>query len=139
MICLVFVLSLILFSTIIKETNVQFLLDISHAFCSARVKGENFEKYLYQLPLDNTYEIHINGWAERNNDIMCHIKINELGYRTLKNVLSVCSPKIVTLEYGRHNDRIGIGCPIMSNNRVNSTEKEEIIEQVDNLKQILNR
>jgi len=68
----------------------------------------DFETYLYGLPIDKVYEIHINGWIETESDIMAHTKINELGYRTLNKLLKECSPKMITLEYGRNNDRINL-------------------------------
>jgi uncharacterized protein (UPF0276 family) len=124
-------------SEVIKRSDAYFLLDISHAICAANDRKEDFNKYLHELPLQYIYEIHINGWAEKNGDIMCHLKINEEGYKILQSILNICSPQIVTLEYGRHNDRIGLGCPIMKPDCVNDRAKEEIIEQVNRLRQII--
>lgn len=124
---------------IIRQADTNFLLDISHAFSSSNDRGEDFMSYIHKLPLEKVYEIHINGWAEKNGDIMSHIKINKMGYDALKQVLEYCCPKIVTLEYGRHDDRIGIGCPVMAPNTINNEAKNEIVEQINNLKEIINR
>ncbi|MBZ9689880.1 DUF692 family protein [Clostridium estertheticum] len=126
-------------SRIIRQADTNFLLDVSHAFCSAYDRSEDFISYIHKLPLEKVYEIHINGWAEKNGDIMSHIKINKMGYDVLKHVLDYCSPKIVTLEYGRHDDRIGIGCPVMTPNNISHKAKNEIIEQINDLKEIIYR
>ena len=124
---------------IIRQADVSFLLDISHAFWTSNDRNEDFMSYLHKLPLEKVHEIHINGWEEKNGDIMAHIKINKIGYDVLKHILDYCSPQIVTLEYGRHNDRIGIGCPVISPDTINNEAKNEIIEQIHNLKEIISR
>lgn len=126
-------------SEIIYETDTDFLLDISHAYCSARTMGMNFETYLHKLPLDKVYEIHINGWTETAGDIMSHIIINELGYKTLQDMLKECRPTIVTLEYGRSNDRLNCGIPLILPDRVCERAKEEIVIQIERLQKILKR
>lgn len=37
---------------------------------------KNLNKYIHRLPLGRVHEIHINGWAEKDGQIMWHIKIN---------------------------------------------------------------
>jgi len=122
---------------LINETGCGFLLDISHAFCASRAIGEDFRTYLSKLPLKQTYEIHINGWVETDNDIMCHLKINDLGYQILKELLNECSPQIITIEYGRHNDRIGLGCPVMKPDKINDDAKKEIAEQISKISEMI--
>lgn len=124
---------------IIKETDSDFLLDISHAYCVSKELGVNFYEYLKRLPLDKIYEVHLNGWIENGAEIMCHTKINESGYEALEWVLARCDAKIVTLEYGRHNDRLNAGIPIMSPSEINKKAKEEIACQIDSLDKILGR
>ncbi len=121
----------------INESGCSFLLDISHAYCASRWLNMNFPEYLRKLPLEKVYEIHINGWIEKGNDIMCHTKINQKGYEALKEVLQHCKPKIITVEYGRHNDKIGSGIPVMSPDRINEKAKEEIVEQVYRIREIV--
>ncbi|MDF2885326.1 MAG: uncharacterized protein K0R54_5899 [Clostridiaceae bacterium] len=124
-------------SEIIHKSKLYFLLDISHAYCSAKNLGIDFETYLYRLPLDEIYEVHINGWVETENDIMSHTKINELGYKTLQDILKKYKPRIVTLEYGRDNDRIHCGIPLISPHSICENAKEEIMSQIDGLWEII--
>ena len=122
---------------IVREVGCKFLLDISHAYVSARHYGEDLWAYLARLPLDHVYEIHINGWVEKDGDIMCHVKINEEGYEILEELLQRCQPKIITIEYGRHNDRIGCGCPVIRPDDMNRQAMEEITEQVGRIRKII--
>lgn len=124
-------------SEVILESGTRFLLDISHAYTAARETRADFQAHLDRLPLELTHEIHINGWIENASGHMSHTKINELGYQMLISVLGRCQPKYVTLEYGRPNDRIGAGVPVMSPDRINTAAKEEIVEQINRLRQIL--
>ena len=125
-------------SEIIYETGSDFLLDISHAYCSSKKLKVDFETYLYELPIDKVYEIHINGWIETKSDIMSHTKINEIGYMTLEKLLKDCSPKIITLEYGRSSDRLNSGIPIISPNNICNEAKDEIVSQITRLREIIN-
>lgn len=124
-------------SEAIYRSGAEFLLDVSHAYCAAKELNVDFNNYLSQLPLDRTYEIHINGWIEKNSDIMCHTKINEHGYETLANLLKVCSPQIITIEYGRGSDEINAGIPLLLPDLINERAKLEIIEQVKRIKEII--
>ena len=92
----------------------QFLIDISHAYCAARARGENIRDYLQRLPLSRVYELHIKGWAVNEKGIMSHIKIHDECYELLKELIDLCKPEIITIEYGRSNDKIGTGIPLAS-------------------------
>lgn len=122
---------------LINETGCDFLLDISHAYCASRWLNVPFIDYLKMLPLGKTIEIHINGWIIKDNSVMCHTKIHEEAYEALREVLKHCNPKIITVEYGRPNDRLGSGCPIMSPDKINNEAKNEIIEQITKIKEII--
>jgi hypothetical protein len=124
---------------IVRESGCDFLLDISHAYCAARCLGMDLREYLIQLPLERVYEIHINGWAEKGGDIMCHVKINAQGYEILRELLTRCAPQIVTIEYGRHNDRIGCGCPVLRPDGMNAAAMDEITEQVRRVREIIDK
>lgn len=124
-------------SEIVYESNLDFLLDISHAYCSSKNLGIDFKTYLYKLPLDKVYEIHINGWIETEHDIMSHTTINDLGYETLQDILKKYKPHIVTLEYGRGNDRLDYGIPLISPNSICETAKNEIMTQIKRLWEII--
>ncbi|OGO93014.1 MAG: hypothetical protein A2Y17_07235 [Clostridiales bacterium GWF2_38_85] len=126
-------------SQVVRESGADFLLDISHAYCAAKALGMCFYSYMEKLPLEKVYEIHINGWIDAGDKMMCHIKITNEAYTTLKWVLERCSPEIVTLEYGRDNDRINSGIPLMSPDKINPKAKEEIVEQLNRLNEILGR
>jgi len=122
---------------LINETGCDFLLDISHAYCASRELGMDYHGYLKALPLEKVVEIHINGWIENENGRMCHTKINGEAYKAIGEVLRHCRPKIITVEYGRPNDRIGSGCPVMSPDRVNQDAKKEIVEQITRIKEMV--
>jgi len=122
---------------LINETGCDFLLDISHAYCASQCLNVPFNNYLKLLPLEKTIEIHINGWIVKDNSVMCHTKIHEEAYAALREVLKCCNPKIITVEYGRPNDRLGSGCPVMSPDKINNEAKNEIIEQITKIKEII--
>lgn len=124
---------------IVYDTSCFFLLDISHTVCACRFRNEDVRTYISRLPLDRVYEIHLNGWIIKDGNIMCHTKINEEGYALLTEVLEKCSPEIITIEYGRNNDRLGAGIPIISPDKANSEAKEEIVEQVDQIKKVIGK
>lgn len=121
---------------LINESGCEFLLDISHAYCASRWLDIPFFDYLKRLPLNRTVEIHINGWVETQNSIMCHTKINNDGYYALEFILGYCTPSIITVEYGRHNDRLGAGVPVMSLEHINEQAKDEIEEQIYKIREI---
>ena len=56
---------------------------------------------------------------------MCHTIIHKEAYQALREVLQHCNPKIIAIEYGRPNDRIGSGCPVMSPDKINNDAKKE--------------
>ena len=122
---------------IVRQSGCDFLLDVSHAYCAARHLGMDFRAYLSKLPLERVYEIHINGWAEKGGGIMCHVKINAQGYAVLEELLTHCQPEIVTIEYGRDDDRLGIGCLLLRPDAVNPAAMEEIIEQVCKIREMI--
>lgn len=126
-------------SEIIHEAGCFFLLDISHAWCAARLLGMELWEYLSRLPLEKVYEIHINGWAEKDGDKMCHVKINEEGYEILGELLGRCQPEIITIEYGRPNDRIGCGCPVMRPGEMNRRAMKEIAEQAGRVREMMRK
>lgn len=123
----------------IYDTGCYFLLDVSHAVCASRYIGEDVREYIHKLPLDRVYEIHLNGWIIKDGGIMCHTKINEEGYALLEELLKNCKPEIITIEYGRDNDRLNAGIPIMSPDKVNSDAKDEIVEQVNRIRKIIGK
>ncbi|WP_425448282.1 DUF692 family multinuclear iron-containing protein [Dethiothermospora halolimnae] len=124
-------------SEIINKSDSKFLYDVSHAYWSSKKRGETFDDYVSKLPLDRVYEVHINGWQESDGDIQSHMKIQDELYPHLKDIVSRYPVEIVTLEYGRHYDRINCGCPVVNINKVNLEAKKEVREQLLRLKEII--
>lgn len=124
---------------LVEESGCGFLLDISHAYCAARLLDVPFYDYLRRLPLDKTAEIHINGWIVAGSDVMCHTKIHEKGYQALEFVLEHCTPQVITVEYGRPNDRIDAGVVVMQPDKVQKQAKNEIEEQVYKIQEICHK
>lgn len=124
---------------VIEETKVHFLLDISHAYFASKCLNMDFNEYVNRLPLHRLSEIHLNGWVDTGKEVMAHIKINEEGYEMIEKVLSKHIPQIVTIEYGRPDDRLGLGIPLMQVESINLKAKEEIQEQVERIQEILNK
>lgn len=124
-------------SEVIYKSGADFLLDISHAYTAAIDLNKDIDLYINALPLDKVIEIHINGWITNKNGTMCHTKINEHGYRILENVLTKCRPQYLTIEYGRNNDKINAGIPLVTPEKINPEVKDEIIEQVNRINAIV--
>ncbi len=125
------------FSRLVHESGCGLLLDISHAFCAAKWLDMPFYEYMEKLPLDKTVEVHINGWIEIPGAVMCHTMIHEEGYKALEFVLDRCRPEIVIVEYGRDNDKIGAGIPLVLHTDINEKIKEEIEIQMHRVWEIV--
>jgi uncharacterized protein (UPF0276 family) len=123
---------------LVNAADCDFLLDISHAFCASRWLGMELMDYIRRLPLEKISEIHINGWIVKGDRVMCHTKINETGYSALSELLAISHPNIITIEYGRGDDYISAGIPLLSPDKVNDDAKAEIVEQVGRIKKIVN-
>jgi len=122
---------------VIRETKVDFLYDVSHAYWCSRKRNESFENYVSKLPLERVYEVHVNGWDEKNGDIQSHMIIQEELYTHIEEIVCNYPVKILTLEYGRHNDRIGVGCPVVYLDSINEKAKEEVKKQLLRLHNII--
>ncbi len=121
-----------------EESGAEFLLDVSHAYGSALYLGMEFNEYLDRLPMDRLYEIHINGWISGEHDLMSHVAMNENTYGILEMILDKYkAPDILTIEYGRMDDRMAAGIPLMKPEGGNRRAMEEIEEQVRHICKIL--
>ena len=89
------------------------------------------------LPYDKPVEVHINGWIEIAGVVMCRTLIHEEGSKVLALVLDRCRPEIVTVEYGRDNDKIGAGIPLVLHTDINEKIKEEIEIQMHRVWEIV--
>jgi uncharacterized protein (UPF0276 family) len=122
---------------LLDESGCDFVLDISHAYYASRGLCVGFHDYLRKLPLEKVVEIHINGWIENKNGLMSHIKIYEEAYQALREVLQHCAPKIITVEYGRADDKISAGCPVISPDKINPDAEKEIAEQMNRIGEMI--
>lgn len=122
---------------VIQETKTSLLLDISHANRSAGQRGETLWEYISKLPMDHIQELHLNGWAIRNDQQMGHLKIQTELYGLIERLINDFPVQIVTLEYGREIDKLGIGCPLVDAHQPNPVAKEEIREQLLRLAEIV--
>lgn len=91
-----------LITRICEETDVGFLLDISHARVTAWYKQEDIFSYLSKLPLERVAEIHLAGplMTEDTGLRDRHLEVSEIDYQILEWVLQRTNPYVVTLEYG---------------------------------------
>ena len=126
-------------SEIVEKANINFLYDISHAFKYTYDNGIDFHQYVSKLPLHKVHEVHINGWKIKNGDVQAHMCIQEDLYEHIEWIARETPVKIMTLEYGRHNDRLNCGCPIVKIGQSNPDALNEIKYQLDRLNQIIKR
>lgn len=124
---------------IIYGNDIYFLLDISHAYTTAKYRGERVEDYLKNLPLDRIKEIHFNGWVEKGNLISSHSICTEKGYEILEDVLKKCKPDVLTIEYGQENDVHGFGVPCFTNQKDNVRINNEIVKQIMDIREFLKK
>ena len=130
---------------VVEEADVDFLLDISHAYGSALQLGMDVRDYLEKLPLARMCEIHINGWIRTENGLMAHTKIHPEGYELLGEVVEQwrkggevrAKTRYITLEYGRGDDRLNAGIPLMRDGEINQRAMEEIVEQAARLQKLI--
>ncbi len=132
---------------IVEEADVDFLLDISHAYGSAAQLGMDVREYMGMLPLNRLYEIHINGWIRTETGLMAHTKIHPEGYELLEEVVQRCwkgagtggctGTRYITLEYGRGDDRLTAGIPLMREDQINERAMTEIEEQIRALQMMI--
>lgn len=125
-------------SEIVEKSDINFLYDISHAFKYSHDNNINFEEYVSKLPLHRIHEVHINGWKIKGNDVQAHMCIHDELYDHIEWIVKNTPVKIMTLEYGRHNDRIDCGCPLVKIGQLNEDAKEEIKGQLIRLHEIAN-
>lgn len=126
-------------SEVVNQAGINFLYDISHAYKYSFDNQLNFMDYVNALPLDKIYEVHMNGWQIKDDDLQAHMCIQEDLYDHIEWVLQNTPVKILTLEYGRHNDRIESGCPLVKIGHINPAAKEEIYQQLKHLNDMIER
>ncbi len=128
---------------VIKETNCGFLLDLGHARVAAENMDIPFEDYIQRLPMDQLVETHLAGCMERVDGTLSanHSKMNEEDYLFLERVLKECPTlRVVTLEYGTIGAKMTKNpCPIVEYGKIDPKAKEEVLEQLLRLKEILGK
>lgn len=89
-------------TAVVKESNVEFLLDLAHAQVSAARLGYSITDYIGTLPLNRVMQLHVSGPRWRNGTLTdAHEPLREEDYTLLMKTLEVTSPRAVTLEYFR--------------------------------------
>ena len=130
-------------SKVIEETKCGFLFDIGHARAAAEVLNIPFDNYVERLPMDKLIEIHLAGCMKKIDGKLTpnHSKMNEEDYIFLENLLkSSKTLQVVTLEYGTMSCKKTIKeCPIVSYGVINEQAKKEVLEQLEKLKEILEK
>lgn len=127
------------FSEVVTKGHVGFVYDMSHAYHHCFMTGLDFKDYVSKLPFDHLYEMHLNGWQIKGDDLQAHMKIRDEFYGHIEEIATQYPVKIITLEYGRGNDRINCSCPVSNFKTLNKTFQEEVVEQVNRLSEIIER
>ena len=116
----------------VEAADAEFLLDVSHAYSSALSLKMDLWDYIGRLPMERLYEIHINGWCESENNLMAHIAVSEREMKIIGRILEKFKkPEILTIEYGRMNDRMDLGIPLLKAEGGNDRAKNEICRQIE--------
>ena len=124
-------------SEIIHETGLAFLLDVSHANWAAEERGDSLLDYIGQLPMDQLYEIHINGWIKHQGEQIAHLKIQDELYPLIESLIAHSPAQIITLEYGRSLAVPGADLPLVSSQKSNPRAKAELKEQLLRLSELI--
>lgn len=114
-------------NNLVKETEIDFLFDLSHARVSAEHLGMDILEYCKQLPMDKVVEVHLSGSGihDQFGRVDRHEEMEEEDYTLIAELFQAGAPEYVTLEYG-----------FAKNPPNRTTSAEAIIRQVDRLRQI---
>lgn len=93
-------------ASLVRETEVGFLFDLSHARVSAEHLGEDSLEYCKKLPLERIVEVHFSGSRihPELGRIDVHQEMEEEDYRLIAELFKDNVPEYVTLEYGFPKD-----------------------------------
>lgn len=122
-------------SEICETGDCGFLLDISHAQCSAWHFHMDIRDYLAALPIQRVREIHLAGSIIRPEGLRdAHTALNPTDYLILEEVLRRADPEFITLEYGGMPDRIqNIDGSFEPLHRNDPLELQTMIERITDL------
>ena len=130
-------------SKIVNETDCGFLFDIGHARAAAERLEIPFDEYVSRLPMDKLIEIHLAGSMRTKDGGISpnHSKMHEEDYEFLEWVIQNCPTlETITLEYGPIEQGETVEkTPYASATEINPEIKEEIIEQLDRIYEIMKK
>jgi uncharacterized protein (UPF0276 family) len=134
-------------SNVVNESGAKFLFDISHARVGADSLKMDFNDYVEKLPMDKVIEMHLAGTIPNDKGILIdkHTKMAEEDYEFLKDAIKKYKTlKIITLEYGPITEKpkekiVELPYPIVSFDKVNQVAKNEVFEQLNRLRYLLNK
>lgn len=135
-------------SKIVYENDCMFLFDISHARKAAEYFKMPFEEYVSKLPMDRVIEFHLAGMYTLPNGTRMdyHGKMNEEDYDFLEEAIDKYPTlEYITLEYGSYfpKDKLylvdSLDLPLASFESSNPKVKEEVLEQLLRIKEIIDR
>jgi len=89
-------------SSVVKENEIYFLFDISHARISSYNMGINYSDYIKYLPMKKTIQLHISKEVIKSNGVIydAHEIPDSLDIKEIKRLLKQYSGiKYLTLEY----------------------------------------
>lgn len=121
---------------ICEETDCDFLLDVSHARCSAWHMGKDVFEYINGLPLDRLKEIHLAGSTMRGAEGLrdTHTALVKEDYHIYEYLLQKTKPAVITIEYGGMPEQIlNIQQTYEPISRNEAKELQEIIFRVKEL------
>lgn len=93
-------------SSLVEETGIGFLFDLSHARVSAAHLGMDVLEYCQKLPLHKTVELHLSGSRvhPEYGRIDVHQEMDEEDYQLIERLFKENVPEYITLEYGFPKD-----------------------------------
>jgi len=91
---------------LVRQADVGFLFDVSHARLAAQQTGVLEDEYIRQLPLERLRELHITGLGEAQGMLLDHMPLTEPDWKWTQYVLDRIAsgqwpkPWCAALEYG---------------------------------------
>ena len=86
---------------VVKENDIYFLFDLSHAEITAHNTGTSLQKYISELPLERCRQIHLSRYSVIDGEARdTHDFLLEEDWRNFRDILnSLPNLKFVTVEY----------------------------------------
>jgi uncharacterized protein len=114
-----------LISKLLDESDVGFLLDLTHAKLTAKFNNWDVREYIQNLPIDRVKEIHVNGsgYDAQGFPEDTHDAMQDEDYTLLEWVLKHANPNIVTLEYGTGDFQDLLRSADLLNEQINNIQR----------------